>query len=243
MYAIITGASSGIGLEIAKILSDKYNLILVSRNLKRLNEIKDELNCETIVESLDLSDINNCHLLYDKYKSYDIDVLINSAGFGKIGYDSDIDTYIQEEMIRLNVLALYSLTHLFSKVVKSHILNIGSLAGFIPGPKMANYYATKSYVISLSRALNYECKKKKSRLRISTLCPGPVKTDFNKVAKGDFKMKGLDKKKVAIKAIKGMYKGKTIIYPSFSNKMLAFFFKIIPHSLIHRMTYNIQNSK
>lgn len=244
LYAIITGASSGIGLEITKILAKEYDLILVSRNTDSLVNIKNKFKERNIIiESLDLTKIENVHLLYEKYKNYDIDVLVNNAGFGKIGFLEDLNVNEGEDMIRLNVLALYSLTHMFIKIVKSHILNIGSLAGFMPGPKMANYYATKSYVLSFSRAINYENKRLKRKLRISTLCPGPVKTNFNMVAKGEFKSKGLKADKVALKAIKNMKKNKEIIYPSFSNRMLAIFSKIIPHSLLFRLIYNNQNSK
>lgn len=244
LYAIITGASSGIGLEITKILAKEYDLILVSRSTDSLVNIKNEFKERNIIiESLDLTKIENVHLLYEKYKDYDIDVLVNNAGFGKIGFLEDLNVNEGEDMISLNVLALYSLTHMFIKIVKSNILNIGSLAGFMPGPKMANYYATKSYVLSFSRAINYENKRLKRKLRVSTLCPGPVKTNFNMVAKGEFKSKGLKADKVAIKAIKNMKKNKEIIYPSFSNRMLAIFSKIIPHKLLFRLIYNNQNSK
>lgn len=244
MYALITGASSGIGYEMSKILANKgYDLIIVGRRKEKLIELQNEVKTNCIIFDYDISSVENMKKLYEETKDYEIDILINNAGFGKVGFLSELSVDEGINMVNTNVLALYTLTHLYLNKVKSHILNVGSSAAFTPGPKMANYYATKAYVLSFSRALNYELKKSKSKLRITCLCPGPVKTEFNSVAKGEFKIKGMTKEKCAKKGINGMFKRKTCVYPTFFIKCFAFLSKIIPYRFLEKMAYRIQDRK
>ena len=187
MLALITGASSGIGRDMARILASKgYDLALVARNQEGLDKIKAELEKENVnikinTYSVDLAIKENLYKLYEDVK--DVDILINNAGFGTFGRFTETDLEKEVNMINTNVTAVHVLTKLYLKdmIAKNagHILNVASIAGFMPGPLMATYYATKNYVVSLSRAINRELKKEKSNVKISVLCPGPVKTEFN----------------------------------------------------------------
>ena len=150
-------------------------------------------------------------------------------------------------MIETNITALHILTKLYLKDMvknnKGHILNVASIAGFMPGPLMATYYATKNYVVSLTRAIKKELKKKKSNVKVSLLCPGPVNTNFNNVANVKFKAKGMSSEYVAKYAVDKMLKNKFIIIPGFFIKCTKFFAKIMPSSVIEEFCYNIQVSK
>lgn len=247
MYALITGASSGIGMQMARLLAKKkYNLLLVARRRDKLIELENDLKkdgIEVLIYEYDLSVEDNLKLLYDDVKDFDIDVLINNAGFGKIGLLNELKYEDGIQMINTNIRAVYGLTHLFINKVSSHILNVGSLASFMPGPKMANYYATKAYVLSFSRAVNYELKKNKKKLRVSCLCPGPVKTEFNAVAKGSFKVRGISKEKCAKMGIKKMFKNKEVIYTTCGVRFIAFMCKFVPHKFVEKISYNMQDKK
>ena len=150
-------------------------------------------------------------------------------------------------MIETNITALHILTKLYLKDMvekdKGHIMNVASIAGFMPGPLMATYYASKNYVVSLTRAIDKELKKKKSNVKLSLLCPGPVNTNFNNVANVKFKAKGLSSEYVAKYAIDKMLKNKFMIIPGFWIKCTKFFTKIIPTSIIEDFCYHIQVAK
>ena len=150
-------------------------------------------------------------------------------------------------MIDLNIKAVHILTKLILKDMEDrnsgYILNVASSAAFQPGPLMATYYATKSYVYNLSEAIYYEEKKKKKNVHISVLCPGPVDTNFNNVAGVKFGVKPMTSKKVAKYAIDNMFKNKLLIIPGFTMKLIRFFIRFIPNKLLLRMTYNIQKKK
>ena len=191
-YVLITGASSGIGKEFAKQFAKHgYNLLLVARRLELLQSLKEELlkeyNCNVEILAKDICE--DCKAVYDYCVNNDfkISVLVNNAGFGDYGrfIDSDIDKYM--EMIELNNKALVALTYYFIKDMKEsgygHIINVGSVASFMPGPYMAVYYATKAFVLSFSLALREELKN--DNIHVSVLCPAPTKTDFWKVANGE----------------------------------------------------------
>ncbi len=159
MRALITGASSGIGRDIAKELSQKgYDLILVARNLEKLNEVKEKLETNIETVSMDISNPENCKQLYEKYK--DIDILVNNAGFGDCGYFDKTNLEKELQMINTNIVAYHVLTKLYLKDMKAKnsgkILNVASIAGFMPGPLMATYYSTKAYVVRLSEAIREE---------------------------------------------------------------------------------------
>ena len=246
MKALVTGASNGIGKEMAIYLSELgYDLVVVARSGDKLLELKNGLNTKVTIFEYDLSMLDNCYKLYDQLKDEKIDIVINNAGFGVFGnYESD--TLDKEmNMIDLNVKCLHILTKLFvnNKYIK-RILNVSSSAGLmVGGPLMSGYYATKSYVCSYSFALYEELRRNKSDKKISVLCPGPVDTGFNKRANVKFNLKSLDARYVARYAIDKMFKDKLIIIPGFTVKMGIFFSRFIPRKLLLRISYNIQKKK
>lgn len=246
MKALITGASSGIGLEMAKYLSELgYDLVLVARSKDKLLELKKELKTQVLIIPYDLSDINNCYKLYDQVKDKNIDILINDAGFGlfeKYSYDN-LDDEIN--MIDLNVKCLHILTKLFvNNGNTKYILNVASSAGLMRGgPLMSTYYATKSYVCSYTLAIYEELRRNKSNKIISVLCPGPVDTNFNNRANVNFNLKSLNARYVARYAINKMFKKKLIIIPGFSVRMGVVFSRLLPTKLLLKLTYNIQEKK
>ena len=246
MRALITGASSGIGRDIAKELSQKgYDLILVARNLEKLNEVKEKLETNIETVSMDISNPENCKQLYEKYK--DIDILVNNAGFGDCGYFDKTNLEKELQMINTNIVAYHVLTKLYLKDMKAKnsgkILNVASIAGFMPGPLMATYYSTKAYVVRLSEAIREELKKESSKVQISILCPGPVDTNFIKVADVQFALKGLSSEYVAKYTTDKLFKGKFYIVPGWKIKLAKFGAKIAPNALVAKICYNMQKRK
>lgn len=246
MKALITGASNGIGREMAIYLSELgYDLIIVARNRDELMKLKDMLDTDVIVYECDLSIVDNCYNLYEEFKNEKIDIIINNAGFGVFG-DYEYDTLDKEmNMIDLNVKCLHILTKLFvNNVYTKRILNVSSSAGLMKGgPLMSGYYATKSYVCSYSFALYEELRRNKSDKKISVLCPGPVDTGFNKRANVKFNLKSLSARYVARYAIDKMFKSKLIIIPGLSVKLGIFFSRFLPIKLLLKISYNIQKKK
>lgn len=248
MKALITGASSGLGADMARILvDDGYEVILVARRKSRLEKLKKELGDRAKIIVKDISSTYNCMELYKEVKGEDIDILINNAGFGMCSYFDEESLDRQLDMVDLNVKSLHTLTKLFLKDFikkdKGYILNVASSAGFMPGPLMATYYATKSYVLSLSSALYEELRRKGSNVSISCLCPGPVDTEFNKVARVKFSLKSSDSYSVSKYAIKKMFDEKLIIVPTFRMKLVLAFTRFIPRKMLLKITYNIQKKK
>ena len=246
MKALVTGASSGIGRDIAKELSKRgYDLILVARNVERLEEVKKQIQTKAEIVSMDISKEENCEKLFQDYK--DIDILVNNAGFGDCGHfeETSLDKDIQ--MIKTNIIAYHILTKLYLKeMIKNNngkILNVASIAGFMPGPLMATYYSTKAYIVRLSEAIRTEIKKQKSKVRISILCPGPVNTNFNKVADVEFAIKGLSSEYVAKYTVKKFLKGKFYIIPGLSIKLAKIGAKIAPTNLVSKVSYKMQRRK
>lgn len=248
MKALITGASYGIGRDIARVLDSKgYNLILSARSAEKLNELNKELGEKHKVISLDLSEISNCKKLYEELKNEDIDILVNNAGFGVFGQFTETDLDKELNMIDLNIKTLHYLTKVFIKdfVKKNngHILNVASIAGFMPGPLLSSYYASKAYVLRLSLAIDKELRKQKSDVKISVLCPGPVKTAFDERAGVKFSLNGLDSKFVAEYAIEKMLKNKVVIIPGTLMKFSSFFSKITPNFILTEVVYHSQRKK
>lgn len=249
MKALITGASSGIGKDMAKILNQKgYDLVLVARDIEKLEQTKKEFksqNNKTEIVQMDLSEEQNCIELANKVK--DIDILINNAGFGDCGRFSETDLNKDISMIKTNVIAYHILTKLYLKEMKKKnsgkILNVASIAGFMPGPLMATYYATKNYIVRLSEAIREELKKEKSKVQISILCPGPVETNFNKVANVKFSLREANSMQVAKYAIKKLEKGKFYIVPGIDVKLARFGAKIAPSNFVAKITYKVQKRK
>ena len=248
MKALVTGASSGIGRDIARYLSQLgYDIIAVARDGQALNKLKEELNTKVEIISIDLKDEEACKSLYESVKNKKIDILINNAGFGDFGDFVDTNLDKELEMIDVNIKAVHILTKLFLKdMVKrntGYILNVASIAGFMPGPLMATYYSTKAYVVRLTQSIYTELKKKKSKVKISVLCPGPVNTNFNQVANVKFNLKGLSSEYVAKYGIDNMLKGKLIIIPGIKIKIARFLAKISPEKLVSRISMKMQERK
>lgn len=245
--AVITGASSGIGKEIALLLSHMgYDLILVARRRDRLTKIYEQVGGKTEIFCADLSNSDNCRSLYDFCKGKDVEILINNAGFGCFGEFCDIPLEKEFEMIELNVTAVHILTKLFLwdfvKNNKGKILNVASAAGFMPaGPLLATYYATKAYVLSLTQSIAKEIEK--TDVTVSALCPGPVKTEFNNVAGVEFATGGITAEKAAKLAVKGMMNGKRVIVPGFLMKAGKFGVRLLPDRVLAAFAYRFQKSK
>ena len=248
MKILITGASSGIGADMARIMAEKgHDLILVARDKKKLESLKEELNTEVKIISLDISTTFNCMRLYNKVKKEDIDVLINNAGFGVFGDFSKTNLDKELDMIDLNVKTVHTLSKLFLKDFKKkdsgYILNVASSAAFSPGPLMASYYASKAYVLRLTEAIYEELRREKSNVSVSCLCPGPVDTNFNTVAGVSFSVKALKSYDVAKYAIDKMFKKKLLIIPGTLMKLNYIFNRFMPLKPLLRIAYNIQRSK
>lgn len=248
MKALITGASSGIGRDMARYLASKnYDLILVARRKNRLEQLKKELQTSVTIINLDLSQEQHCFKLYDQVKKENIDILINNAGFGLFGMFNKTDLTRELEMIDVNIKCTHILTKLFLKdFIKrdsGYILNVASSAGFLAGPRLNTYYASKNYVLKLTMAIYEELKHQNSKVVISALCPGPVATEFNKVAKGKFSIKEMNSPKVARIAIDKLLKKKLIIIPGLSTRLGIFATRFLPYKLQLKIIYRIQRRK
>ena len=248
MKVLITGASSGIGKDMVRVLAKKADeLVLVARNVNKLEEIKKELEKDTKVEiiSKDLSLEENCKEIHNQVQN--VDILINNAGFGDCGNFTKTSLEKDINMIKTNIIAYHILTKLYLTDMKQKnsgkILNVASIAGFMPGPLMATYYATKNYVVRLSEAIREELKKEHSKVQISILCPGPVETNFNKVANVDFHLREANSMDVAKYAIKKLQKGKFYIVPGIDVKIARFGAKILPANIISKFAYMAQKRK
>ncbi len=248
MKALVTGASSGIGKHMAYYLADKnIDLILVARNKKAMEKIKKEVNVSVKIISLDLTKIENVYKLYEQTKSEKIDILINNAGFGLFGTFAETNLDRELEMIDLNIKAYHILTKLylkdFIKKDSGYILNVCSSAGFMAGPRLSTYYATKNYITKLTMAINEELRQAGSNVSISALCPGPVNTNFNKVAHGEFSIREADPAYVTKYAIDKMFARKMLIVPTFKMKLTLFASRFAPYRLQLLIAYHIQGKK
>ncbi len=255
---LITGASSGIGYEFAKIYAKKgYNLVITARRKNNLDRIKQELEsfdtsiCVDIIV-LDLSKQNSAKELYEvvKQRGILIDTLINNAGFGVYGNFIETDIEKEIDMIELNIKSLVVLTKLFLKDMVSRnngtIINVASTAAFQPGPLMSVYYASKSFVLSFTEAIRNEVRD--TNVNISVLCPGPTDTEFEKSASLEesslfTKLKVMKPEKVAIIGYKGINRNKSVIIPGILNNILITFNKIIPRVLVINIVRKLQESK
>lgn len=248
MIALITGASSGMGKDFAlKLAKMGYDIIGVSRDGKRLDELKKDINTNFEAIELDLSAEQNCLKLYELVKDKDIEILINNAGFGVFGKFDETDLKKELNLIDVNIKAVHILTKLFLKDFKAKnkgkILNVASLASFCPGPLMATYYASKAYVYRLTRAIHAELKKDKSSVYMGVFCPGPVATNFNNVAGVKFAVKQLSSEYATMYALKKMFKGRSVIVPGLTFKMAHVLSKLLPDGLVAKVSGSIQNRK
>ena len=248
-YAVITGASSGIGVEFAKRMAKEgYPLVLVARRKERLEQLAQELDTECMILTADLSDMDECKRIMKELDSVDIDVFINNAGFGYCGETLTIEAERELNMIDLNVKAMHLLSKLaLDKMIdknKGYVLNVASSAGLLPaGPYMSTYYATKAYVTSYTRGVAEELRRKHSYVYIGCLCPGPVDTEFNKVANVEFALKGISANYCANYAITQMFKKKITIVPAFKMKALVVLARFLPTKLYIRIAAKQQRKK
>jgi len=248
--ALITGASGGIGMELAHILASKGdNLILVARSIDKLNALKLELETQygisVYVITTNLADLNAAQTVYDEIKTQKIrvDYLINNAGFGDYGLFAECDWDKQLEMIQLNVITLTHLTRLFLPDMIHHkfgkILNVASTAAFQPGPTMSVYFATKAFVLSFSEAIANEVKG--TGVKVTVLCPGPTETGFKKAAalgeSGLFKGGHIaSSRDVAEFGYNKMMKGEIVVIHGFMNNVLAQSSRFAPRNIITAVT-------
>ena len=248
MKAIVTGASSGIGRDICKVLVKKgYVVYGVARRKEKLEELKSELGSLFIPVVKDLSFEENAYALFELVKNEEISMLVNNAGLGVYGPFVSTDLNREIGMINVNIRTLHILTKLFAQKFltqgKGRILNVASSAGFMMGPLLSSYYASKAYVLRLSEAVDEELRRKNKNVTVSVLCPGPVKTEFDSVADVDLSLGGLNSSYVAEYGVKKAFKGKRIIIPGLSTKLLVFFSRFVPGRLLSKITYKIQSKK
>ena len=248
MKVLITGASSGIGRDMAYYFSKLgYDLILVARRKERMEEIKNNVKVNVKIIPLDLYIIDNCYKLYDIVKNDNIDIIVNNAGFGLFGTFDKTDLNRELEMINVNMIAPHILTKLFLKDFikkdKGYILNVCSSAGFMAGPRLNTYYASKNYLLKLTMGIYEELRQMKSNVHISALCPGPVDTEFNKVAEGHFNLKEASSKFIAKYAVDKMFKNKLLIIPQAKIRISLFTLRFLPYKLQLWITYHIQKRK
>jgi short-subunit dehydrogenase len=247
---LITGASSGIGLELAKCFAadaDGCRLILVARNKDALEKLAEELRAkhkiETIVLPADLSLPEAPKQIFDSLaaQKVTVDVLVNNAGFGLHGQFLEMSLSRQLEIIKVNVNALVELTGLFLPGLIERraggIFNVGSVAGFVPGPGLAIYYATKAFVQSFSEALAEELAG--TGVSVTVLCPGPTETNFGAVARGE-KVRVVQTKKMSAEEVArtgyAAFRAKKVIsVPGLQNKAMILAARLAPRSMVRRI--------
>ena len=249
MTALITGASSGIGRGIARRLAKMGIRVIISgRNTEKLEELRNELGAKRVkIITADVSRKDECFRLYKEASAYGVDILVNNAGFGLFGKFTDTELERELEMIDVNISAVHILTKLFLKDFsargKGYILNVASSAGFMPGPLMSTYYATKNYVVRLTEALREELRSQGSKVYIGAFCPGPVDTGFNNTAGVKFALKGISEEYAAECAVKGMFARKALIVPTVKMKAAVIGSHFVPDTVLAAITRHFQAKK
>lgn len=248
MKALITGATSGIGRDMAALLAKQgIDLIIASRDTKKMKQIARRLPVNVRIVTVDLSKEADCYYLYEEIKDENIDILINNAGFGAFGYSWEVPLETELNMLDLNVRAVHILTKLFLQDFmekdSGYILNVASSAGFLAGPLMSTYYATKSYVLRFTEAIHEELRRTGSHVKISALCPGHVETGFDKRANVRHSIGGVSSGKVAKAGIDGMFRGKVVILPGILMKLAYIGEKCLSEPLMLKAAYHAQSKK
>lgn len=252
MIAFVTGASSGLGRDMARSLAKHgINVILTARRVDRLRELKEELTekygVKVMYIAADLSDRRQCVELYRRVRKYDIDILVNNAGFGVFGELSDTDLDRELSMLDVNIVAFHILFKLFVRDFKKrnygYILNTASLAGFMPGPCFSSYYASKAYVVRMTQAVAEELRAQHSRVSVSMLCPGPVATEFIDIARVKFAVKPISSEEVAEKAIREMFAGKMMITTGPAESAGIALLRLVPERTLAYFTRLLQSSR
>lgn len=248
-YAVITGASAGLGAEFARQLARKgYPLILIARRRERMEKLAQELKTHCEIIEADLSVEEECYRVFWQIEDKPVGIFINNAGFGICGEFAEISLQRELDLIDLNIRSMHLLAKLFlRKMVKSnsgYLLNVASSAGLMPaGPYMAAYYASKAYVASLTRAIAEELREKGSRVYVGCLCPGPVDTEFNQVANVEFALKGISAKECVRYALRQMIRRKVVIIPSLTMQLAMTFGRFLPTSIYVRLAAHQQKKK
>ena len=226
-----------------KLISDYLKESVENMNKELKEEILSERKINITTISSDLTKEENCINIHKKIK--DVDLLINNAGFGDYGEFTQTSLEKELKMINTNITAVHILTKLYlidmKKKNKGQILNVASIAGFMPGPLMSTYYATKNYVVRLSEGIREELKRENSSVKISILCPGPVSTNFEKNANIGFNFNGISSEYVARYALNHL--NKFYIVPGFFIRVSRIIMKIIPSSIISKIIYSIQSKR
>ncbi len=240
MVALVTGASAGIGRDIARSLAmHGIDLIITARRKERLDELKNELKEKYGVRvkaiTADLTSVSQCKELHRRVQKYGIDIFINNAGMGVFGDFTKTDLDRELDMIHLNIRAFHVLFKLFlqdfEKRGGGYIMNTASSAAFFAGPMFASYYATKAYVLRMSQAVNEELRHKRSGVYVSVLCPGPVATEFMERSGARFSVPPKSSEYVAEYAVREMFGGRFLLLPSFTDKASAVLGKLVPDSI------------
>lgn len=248
-FAVITGASSGIGAEFARQLAARgYDLLLVARRADRMQALADTLPVRCEIFPADLTCREECDRLIQALRDRKVDLFINNAGFGECGafLQTDLDRELQ--MMDLNIRAVHILTKKMVEKMERQgsgaLLNVGSSAGLLPaGPWMATYYATKSYVVSLTSGVAAELKAAGSPVYLGCLCPGPVDTEFNAVAHVRFALPGLSARRCVTAALAGIRRRKTIIVPGRGMAAAMALSRLVPRRMLIPMVAHQQRRK
>lgn len=252
MIALVTGASSGIGRDIARSLAKHgINVIITARRRDRLIELKEELTRKYGVKVMyiaaDLTDENQCFRLYEQVKKYNIDILVNNAGFGVFGEFAETNLEQELDMLDVNIKAFHILFKLFLKdFIKrdcGFILNSASMAGFFPGPLFSSYYASKAYIVRMTQAVAEELHARHSNVRVSMLCPGPVATEFSERARVRFSIPPVSSEKLAETAVRNMFGGSLIITPNALQKTGIILGKLVPDRVLAIAARLVQSSR
>ncbi len=247
MKALITGATSGIGRKMAEQLSAKgWDLILTGRNEEVLRTMEEQLpNVKTI--RADLSRREDVFRVYEECRNEDIDMLVNNAGYGIFGRFEETDLEDELNMLSVNITALHILTKLFLRDFKKRnsgrILNVASAAGFMTGPLLSSYYASKNYVLRLTLAIYEELRRDHSAVTVTVLCPGPVDTNFNNRAGVSFSARPISAEYAAEYGLKKALSGKLFAVPGLSIKAACIGQRFVPHKIMAALTYNVQKAK
>ena len=251
-WAVVTGATSGIGLEFTRQLAQQgYKLLLVARRHGRLCQMKMKLkkaDAEAEIMTADLATEEGRGKLIRWMENHPVEVFINNAGFGLAGQFLLTDVSREQQMIDLNVTAMHILMKAALKTMeprnKGYVLNVASSAGLLPGgPYMATYYATKAYVASLTQGVAEELRLAGSGIYVGCLCPGPVDTEFNQVADVKFALKGITPRKCVKTALAGMMKRKVVIVPTLTIKGAAVAGRLLPRKTAVYFTAKQQEKK
>ncbi len=252
MLALVTGASSGFGRDMARALAKRgVSLILTARSVEPMEELKSELeskyNISADILPFDLGVRENCFKLYEAVKNKDVDIVINNAGFGVFGAFDETDLEKELGLIDLNITAVHILTKLFASDFKKrnsgYILNVASIAAYGIGPLFSSYYASKSYVHKLTLSIAEELRRTAPNVYMGVLCPGPAATNFDKVANVSFSIGMQTSEFVANYAISKMFENKKIIVPGFGIKLMRIMSKFAPEGITARVCYKMQHKK